>query len=620
MPMLKTIGAGTGSCRELAEYLVAGARSSDDHECKLQEYLAGDKRASRALAFGASPDLGADQLSWHEAMRATREAWGKDKPPAHYVRRWGADAVSMWRTYYHWAISPAPDDHASAAEVAELANRWLEEMWPSGEGYQWIYSVHADNDGRIMHAHVVLNAVNASTGLKVHIDSARSDELADSLQRLAGEYGMGQLPKLSERRKALRAGRASETTQARKVSATERSMRARGAKSWVAEIRDAVDSAVATSTSFDDFIAVLERRGFKVEWSRRGLGFRHPESKGSDKKILASRLGTDYMEEGLRQRIAFDFDANLFGGKHGRRLDASPHDPRAALRGCGPRPLADSADGDLSSWLEIQMRLGPRRSLADIEVMVDAIAYARDEGIQSPVELDSALRLATDSLLELEGEVALLEEGLGDASRALREASAASRARGKLESLPVGEWNAGIRLHRNDLVSRAAEGDEAARRILEKASSYLKREGLSDAGRDVQAASLVVEFGRRVDEARSRSAAARTRLERIMSISEAMEVVAGRRVRPRRPAGTDAYVSDRSSSCLQPNHFDGRAMRRQELEINEGAMAIGRLLSGFGKSAPRPVSGRTEAERPASLPLRYCSDRNYTGPHGARRY
>ena len=51
MPMFKTIGSGTGSCKQVAEYLVAGELGSEAHELSIQRYLAGDASASRALEF-----------------------------------------------------------------------------------------------------------------------------------------------------------------------------------------------------------------------------------------------------------------------------------------------------------------------------------------------------------------------------------------------------------------------------------------------------------------------------------------------------------------------------------------------------------------------------------------
>ena len=56
MAMFKTIGSGTGSCKQVAEYLVAAEKlGSEAHERAIQRYLAGDESASRALVFGARP-------------------------------------------------------------------------------------------------------------------------------------------------------------------------------------------------------------------------------------------------------------------------------------------------------------------------------------------------------------------------------------------------------------------------------------------------------------------------------------------------------------------------------------------------------------------------------------
>ena len=57
MPFLKTLSGGEGSCKQVDDYLSFGHRSAEDHEERMEKYLAGDKSASRSMAFGHSPGL-----------------------------------------------------------------------------------------------------------------------------------------------------------------------------------------------------------------------------------------------------------------------------------------------------------------------------------------------------------------------------------------------------------------------------------------------------------------------------------------------------------------------------------------------------------------------------------
>lgn len=575
MPMLKTIGAGTGSCQNLAEYLLAGEKADSSHEARLQRYLAGDAEASRALEFGHSGNMDCDQLSWHEEMAATRARWGKEKPSGE-----NADG-KKWRNYYHWAISPAPDDRASAAEVADLTRRWLERMWPSEKGWEWVYSVHADNAGRIMHAHVVLNAVNAATGKKVQIDSKLSDRLADELQDLAAEYGMGQLPRLAERRRSLAAGKEVDSTSFKKMSAAERAMRKRGQRSWVAEIRDAVDRAVAESGDFEEFKARLEHDGFKVERTRRGLGYRHPESTGHDKKVLASRLGTDYTDEGIRCRLSFAFDEHLLdspvevvppsGG-------ADRPDPIAVLAGRGRVPLKERGRRSLAEQIASMVRMGPRRSCARIEAVIDAMATVREEGIVSAAGLSKGVAEAAELVLSLEREVSLMEDGFNAASRALRAAADARDARAELKGLPEGFWDKGARIRRNGLLEEISNKDDEARRSLEKAAKFIDSKGLSEAPRVDQAAALVRELGERADGIRKRSEAARAQLQKLAAAEQTVEALSGKRVRPIRRGSETNLVSSGARTLRRDPEGEGLTIMAHKTQ-RDAVQSIGRMMS-----------------------------------------
>lgn len=150
----KASGDGTKDARgrsneELQDYLAFG---DDVTKSQIKDYLEHGHSAieSRVRAFHSSPSLLADENSWAEAMRHTREHYGKDHG----------------RIYGHFIVSPDPGDKVSAEECADVAREWAESMFP---GFEYVVVVHDDNKNGITHAHVVLNSVHPDTGYKVQI-------------------------------------------------------------------------------------------------------------------------------------------------------------------------------------------------------------------------------------------------------------------------------------------------------------------------------------------------------------------------------------------------------------------------------------------------------------------
>lgn len=433
MPFLKTISGGSGSCRQVDDYLSFGHRSVEDHEKRMERYLAGDKSASRSMAFGHSPGLPDTPFGWHKVMDATRKRFGKDKPPEWFEKKRKSNPDLVWRNYYQWVLSPDPRDRASAEEVGQLAQEWCERVWPAEQGWQWIWSVHDDNANGVMHAHVILNAVNSFNGLKAQITPEDSDTMARVAQEIAREHGMGTLPDLSERRKAIREGRQAPTIQSVRMSAAERSLRRRGRRSWVAEIRDAIDKSIDNSSDWDEFVERFEADGFTVEWSRRGIGYRHPESGGHDKKVLASSLGSNYDEFGIRARLGIPVDV-VKGEASSRIARRQEHKSQFPSSGYSPRPRG--LEDALRSRITANTSL---RGIGAISAGIKALSVISADGYSSVSEVEEAFRSQMLKVEAMEQEVHEIESSISIAEDVMErsERIASARARlDELESLP----------------------------------------------------------------------------------------------------------------------------------------------------------------------------------------
>ena len=116
----------------------------------------------------------------------------------------------------------------------------------------------------------------------------------------------------------------------------------------MAEIRDAIDKSIANSSDWDEFVERFEAEGFTVEWSRRGIGYRHPDSGGHDKKVLASSLGSNYDEFGIRARLGIPVDV-VKGEASSRIARRQEHKSQFPSAGYSPRPrgLEDTLSQEL---------------------------------------------------------------------------------------------------------------------------------------------------------------------------------------------------------------------------------------------------------------------------------
>lgn len=433
MPFLKTISGGAGSCKQVDDYLSFGHRSVEDHEERMERYLAGDKSASRSMAFGHSPGLPDSPFGWHKVMDATRKRFGKDKPPEWFEKKRKSNPNLIWRNYYQWILSPDPRDHASAEEVGQLAQEWCERVWPADQGWQWIWSVHDDNASGVMHAHIILNAVNASTGLKVQISSEDSDMLDHQAQKIGEEHGMNFFPDLADWRAAVREGRQTPTIQSVRMSAAERSLRRRGRRSWVAEIRDAIDRSIENSSDWDEFVEKFEADGFKVEWSRRGIGYRHPDSGGHDKKVLASSIGSNYDEFGIRARLGIPVDV-VTGELSSRVTRQQEH--KSQVPNAGYSPHRRGFQDTLKSRIAAQSR---RRGVGAISAGIKALSLISADGYGSVSEVEEACRSQMLKVEAMECEIHEIESSISIAEDVIERSKRIESARARiaeLESLP----------------------------------------------------------------------------------------------------------------------------------------------------------------------------------------
>ena len=125
---------------------------------------------------GDLPRYGA--CDWAAEMDSVREAAGNG-------RAWRGRAARTWK---HYVLSPDPGSRVDLSTLRELAVEWASEHFPD---HQVAIVYHDDNEGRIPHAHVVVNNTSLETGRRLQVPDPL--ELNRSFQRLEAERGLPHL-------------------------------------------------------------------------------------------------------------------------------------------------------------------------------------------------------------------------------------------------------------------------------------------------------------------------------------------------------------------------------------------------------------------------------------------
>ena len=231
---------------------------------------------TRNIAYALNPEKGTTKLyqtainldgvetAWRE-MKATKERWGKTD---------GIQGFHIVQSFKPGEITP------------ELAHRigveFAEKCFP---GFEAVVGTHLDHAH--IHNHIVLNSVSAVDGHKYH-SSKKSyyTELREVSDDLCRKYGLSIIPPddIGKRRQAYAEWQA------------ERS----GQPTWCSAIRQDVDEMLAQSLSFEQFVKLLREKGYEVKTGVKHMAVRPP---GKERFTRLRRLGDDYTEEAIRQRI-----------------------------------------------------------------------------------------------------------------------------------------------------------------------------------------------------------------------------------------------------------------------------------------------------------------------------
>lgn len=291
MPYVKCISGHT-SARAVLRYLERGGRA-----------LATDFLNIDAPVSGVRDGLeDHGRIDWWREMDRTRAAFGNDAA-------WNGHRARTWK---HYILSPNPEDGIELPRLRRLATAWAKENFGD---YEVAIVYHDDNDGRIPHAHVVVNNTNLATGRRIQKPDPRA--VKRSVQRLARDMGLSCFEDAPHPAAHWRV-RTARPRQRVHIGRAERELASKGAYSRVSDIRSRVAIARMVARSVGEFASVLDAMGVTVSENSAKAARRdwvyaladHPT-----RRVGGERLGLSFSRESLERRFAV--------GAAGRLADAA---------------------------------------------------------------------------------------------------------------------------------------------------------------------------------------------------------------------------------------------------------------------------------------------------------
>ena len=160
--------------------------------------------------------------------------------------------------FYQYIQSFSPTENITHKQAHEIALEFAARAWP---GAEVLVTTHCDTNH--VHSHFVINSVNFETGLKLHQDPNTLKFLRMVSDDICMAHGFSVLPKYEGGGK--------------KMSAREYRAAQKG-ESWKFRLMYDVTDAMKKSSSREDFIILMKRKGYKVRWEdgRRDITFTCP--------------------------------------------------------------------------------------------------------------------------------------------------------------------------------------------------------------------------------------------------------------------------------------------------------------------------------------------------------
>lgn len=212
------------------------------------------------------------------------------------------------RKAYHLMQSFAPDDDLAPEQALEIGRKFADQVTMGI--HQYVISVHTDCDH--IHCHIIFNAVDSTPDhLKYRYQGySERDRIRDISDQLCRDNGLSVLPRWT------------------KGKGHGHDKHIQHQKSWRDRLGDAIDRAILTSGTYEEFITAMEVEEGYTFRSGKHIAFL-AEGEGQKKYTRCDSIGEDYTEDMIRDRIANkesykDIDAFSRGKMKRKIKDHSP--------------------------------------------------------------------------------------------------------------------------------------------------------------------------------------------------------------------------------------------------------------------------------------------------------
>ena len=326
-------------------------------------------------------------------MKATRMIYGKD------------DKVQA-----HTLIQSFKPGEVTPEQANELGYELAQKV---ARGHQVAIYTHTDKDH--IHNHLVINSVNLNTGLKFQ---AHGVEAIEKVKEINDEICLSHGLTVPE-----------EPAQIRYTAAEKSILERPGQTSWKDEIREKIEQAKQTATTFDEFSKQLSENGITVIERGKTVTYQHV---AENKKVRAKKLGADYEKETISNGFERQFEPT------NTRNDNPTTEPGQLESGSAAINPGLDRDPELQRSDAATEKLGESQSGEQLTRDSDSDKY-RPEQLQQQLE---RLRNHTDQLQRdsLKAVNRILETPENDPERPVRQKQDGDRedpARNEPEQRPI---------------------------------------------------------------------------------------------------------------------------------------------------------------------------------------
>lgn len=187
--------------------------------------------------------------------------------------------------YKQFVQSFKPDEAATPKEIHQMGLELAEYF----KGFEILVATHIDANH--WHNHLIVNSVNAETGLKIQFNEKNLNELRQRSDEICQAHGLKTLKPYQK------------DTPVAGMNTREYRTAVKG-NSWKFKLINAIDMAMKASKNKDDFIANMEQMGYSVKWidHYKYITYTTPEGQ----KCRDNRLHDEkYLKERMEQFYEF---------------------------------------------------------------------------------------------------------------------------------------------------------------------------------------------------------------------------------------------------------------------------------------------------------------------------